>query len=117
MAKIIIFLDRVVNLYLYYVVMACFLSLVPNINFDYPLFDFIFKSAGFYLIPPIFGVSFSVMFVMVTLALISAGLKKVYLKYYFKEEPKLVVLSKEEFEQKFEKMQSELEKDKNDDNN
>ena len=41
MAKVIIFLDRLVNYYLYFVVMACFLSLVPNINPDYPLFDFI----------------------------------------------------------------------------
>jgi uncharacterized protein YggT (Ycf19 family) len=117
MAKFIIFLDRVVNLYLYYVVMACFLSLVPNINYDYPLFDFIFKTAGFYLIPPFFGVSFSVMFVMIALALISTGLKKIYIKYYFENEPKIVVLSKEEFEQKFGKSQSELEKDENDDNN
>jgi uncharacterized protein YggT (Ycf19 family) len=117
MAKFIIFLDRVVNLYLYYVVMACFLSLVPNINYNYPLFDFIFRAAGFYLIPPIFGISFSVMFVMVSLALFSTGLKKIYYKYYFDKELKLVVLTKEEFEQKFGKVPSNLEKDKNDDNN
>jgi uncharacterized protein YggT (Ycf19 family) len=115
MARFIIFLDRVVNLYLYYVVMACFLSLVPNINFDYPLFDFIFKSAGFYIIPPIFGVSFSVMFVMMALVLVSVGLKKIYLKYYAKDEPQIVILSKEEFEKTFGKVQSELEKDKKDD--
>ena len=30
-------------LYMYYVLGACMLSWVPNINPDYPLFNFIFK--------------------------------------------------------------------------
>jgi uncharacterized protein YggT (Ycf19 family) len=117
MARFIILLDRIVNFYLYYVIMACFLSLVPNINFDYPLFDFIFKSAGFYLIPPFFGFSFSVMVVMTVLVLISCGLKKIYIKYYAKNEPKIVVLTEEEFNKKFEDIKTELEKDKKDDSN
>ncbi len=78
MAKLILFLDRLVNFYLYYVVMACFLAIVPNINYDYPLFHFIFTSAGFYIIPPIFGISFSLLAMMITCVLISMGLKKAY---------------------------------------
>lgn len=97
MAKFIIFLDRLVNYYLYFVVMACFLSLVPNINPDYPLFDFIFKAAGFYLIPTFWGIIFSPAVMMVCLALLSAGLHKIYNKYYAKDEPQVLVMSPEEF--------------------
>jgi len=100
MAKFIIFLDRLVNYYLYFVVMACFLSLVPNINPDYPLFDFIFKAAGFYLIPSFWGIIFSPAVVMICLALISAGLHKIYYKYYAKDEPQIIVMSPEEFMKK-----------------
>ena len=57
MAKFLIYIIRILNLYLYFVVGACLLSLVPNINPNYPLFHYIFKFAGFYLIPPVFGVS------------------------------------------------------------
>ncbi len=100
MAKFIIFLDRLINYYLYFVVMACFLSLVPNINPDYPLFDFIFKAAGFYLIPSFWGIIFSPAVVMICLALISAGLHKIYYKYYAKDEPQIIVMSPEEFMKK-----------------
>ena len=51
--------------------MACFLSLVPNINPDYPLFNFIFKAAGFYIIPTIYGFIISPVLIMISLALIS----------------------------------------------
>ena len=101
MGKFILFLDRLINLYLYFVVMACFLSLVPNINPDFPLFHFIFKFAGFYLIPPIFGINISPMPSMVGLVLCSMGLKKIYIKFFAKKEPKIVFLSKEDFEKKF----------------
>jgi len=100
MAKFIIFLDRLINYYLYFVVMACFLSLVPNINPDYPLFNFIFKAAGFYLIPSFWGIIFSPAVVMICLALISAGLHKIYYKYYAKDEPQIIVMSPEEFMKK-----------------
>ena len=43
MANFIKFLYRLVMLYMYYVLGACMLSWVPNINPDYPLFNFIFK--------------------------------------------------------------------------
>jgi len=81
-----LFLDRVIHLYLYYVVMACFLALVPSINPDYPLFHYIFKFAGFYLFPPVFGISFSPMILMITLVLLSMGLRKIYVKLFFKNE-------------------------------
>ena len=97
MAKFIQFLYRLVNYYLYFEVMACFLALVPNINPNYPLFNFIFKIAGFYLIPPIFGFIISPMFVMIVSALIMMGLSKIYMKYYAPKEPKVVVMSPEEF--------------------
>ena len=115
MAKFIIFLDRLVNFYLYYVVMACFLSLVPYINPDYPLFNFIFKSAGFYLIPPIFGVSFSPMFVLALLVLCSIGLHKIYDKYYApktNEQPQVIVMTAEEFMEKFGNKNNENEENK-----
>ena len=109
MAKFIIFLDRIVNYYLYFVVMACFLSLVPNINPNYPLFDFIFKAAGFYLIPGIIGITFSPAIIMITLALISAGLHKIYEKYYAKDEPKILVMSPEDFIKKIQEESNEIE--------
>jgi hypothetical protein len=109
MAKFIIFLDRIVNYYLYFVVMACFLSLVPNINPNYPLFDFIFKAAGFYLLPGIIGITFSPAIIMITLALISAGLHKIYEKYYAKDEPKILVMSPEDFIKKIQDESNEIE--------
>lgn len=114
MANFILFLDRLVNFYLYYVVMACFLSLVPNINMDYPLFHYIFKFAGFYLIPPVFGVSFSPMLCMIMLVLVSMGLRKVYIKYYADKEPKIVILTKDEFINKL-KAQKQKGEEKKDD--
>lgn len=109
MAKFLIYLIRIVNLYLYFVVGACFLSLVPNINPNYPLFHYIFKFAGFYLIPSIFGVSFSPMAVLVCTALVSMGLVKLYDKYYASKEPQVIVVSPEEFIRKmaqFEKLKN-----------
>ena len=101
MGKFILFLDRVINLYLYYVVMACFLSLVPNINPDYPLFHYIFKCAGFYLIPPILGFVISPLFIMVTVVLISRTLKTLYIKYFLKKDAsQIVFITKDEFEKK-----------------
>lgn len=90
-----LFLDRVIHLYLYYIVMACFLALVPNLNPNYPLFHYIFKFAGFYLIPPIFGVSFSPMILMIILVLLSMGIRKIYVKLFLKNEQKNQTLSDE----------------------
>ena len=100
MGKFIKFLDRLINFYLYYVVMACFLTLIPYINPNYPLFNFIFKSAGFYIIPPIFGISFSPALVLTVLVLCSIGLNKIYDKFYAPKEPKIIVLTPEEFMKK-----------------
>ena len=97
MAKFIRFLYRLVNYYLYFVVMACFLALVPNINPNYPLFNYIFKIAGFYLIPPIFGFIISPMLVMIISALIMMGLGKIYAKYYAPKDPKVLVMTPEQF--------------------
>lgn len=97
MSKLIRFLYRLVNYYLYFVVMACFLALVPNINPNYPLFNYIFKIAGFYLIPPVFGFIISPMLVMIISALIMIGLGKIYSKYYAPKEPKVLVMTPEQF--------------------
>lgn len=97
MAKLIRFLYRLVNYYLCFVVMACFLALVPNINPNYPLFNYIFKIAGFYLIPPVFGFIISPMLVMIISALIMIGLGKIYDKYYAPKEPKVIVMTPEQF--------------------
>ncbi len=114
MAEFILFLDRLINLYLYYVVMACFLALVPNINMDYPLFHYIFKFAGFYIIPQFFGIFISPMVVMISLVLISMGLRKLYVKFYAPKEPKIVFLTKDEFIKKFNE-QNQKGEDKKDD--
>ena len=97
MAKFIRFLYRLVNYYLYFVVMACFLALVPNINPNFPLFNYIFKIAGFYIIPPIFGFIISPMLVLIILALIMMGLDKIYTKYYAPKDPKILVMTPEQF--------------------
>ena len=101
MVNFILFLDRLINFYLYYVVMACFLSLVPNINPAYPLFDFIFKSAGFYLIPPVFGFIISPVLMMILLTLVSIGVRKLYFKYFAPKEqkPNVIIMTPQEFMQ------------------
>lgn len=114
MANLIIFLDRLINLYLYFVIAACIMSWVPNINPNYPLFHFIFKFAGFYIIPPFAGVSFSPALVMVTAVLISMGLRKIYIKYYASKNPQIIVLTPEEFAKK---LAEENREDKKDDCN
>ncbi len=97
MAKFILFLDRLINLYLYFVIGACILSWVPNINPNYPLFHMIFKSAGFYILPPFMGLSFSPAVVMVVCALISMGLGKIYNKYFASNEPEIIVVTPDQF--------------------
>lgn len=107
MAKFILFLIRFFNLYLYFVVMACFLSFIPNINPNYPLFNFIFKLSGFYVIPPVFGFIISPMLILIILTLVMIGLTKLYDKYYAKEEPTVIIMSPEEFTQKLEELNKE----------
>mgnify|MGYP006916028600 CR=1 FL=1 len=106
MKKLIIFLYRVVNYYLYFIVMACFLAIVPNINPNYPLFHRIFQLAGFYIIPDIFGFIISPMILMTVLALIMIGLGKIYDKYYASKEPQVIVMSPEDFMKKMIKLQT-----------
>ena len=103
MAKFIRFLYRLINYYLYFVVMACFLALVPNINPNYPLFNYIFKIAGFYIIPPIFGLIISPMLVLIISALIMMGLDKIYAKYYAPKDPKVLVMTPEQFMEQIKK--------------
>ncbi len=103
MVKFIKFLYRLVNYYLYFVVMACFLALVPNINPNFPLFNYIFKIAGFYLIPPVFGFVISPMLVMVILALIMMGLNKIYTKYYAPKEQNVIIITPEQLVEQIKK--------------
>ncbi|MBR1424651.1 hypothetical protein IJ579_03720 [bacterium] len=127
MARLIIFLDKLVNLYLYFVVMACFLGLVPNINPNYPLFHYIFKFAGFFIIPPIFGMYLSPALIMVTTVLISTGLRKIHNKYFESKKPEIIIMSPAEFMDtmnraaarmdKFKKESSETSDDRKDDLN
>lgn len=119
MARFIVFLDKVINLYLYFIIMACFLGWVPNINPNYPLFHYIFKLAGFYIIPPIFGIYLSPAIVMVCIALISAGLHKIYEKYYLPKKPQVIVMSAKDFFEKADEFSKEKEtpERKDDENN
>lgn len=103
MAKFLMLLYRIVNLYTYFVVMACILLIVPNINPDYPLFNAIFTFAGFYLIPPVMGIMLSPMCVLMILTLINMGISKLYKSKYADKEPKIIVLSAEEFAKQFNK--------------
>lgn len=119
MARIIVFLNKLINLYLYFVIMACFLGCVPNINPNYPLFHYIFKFAGFNLIPPIFGFYISPAVVMISCALISRGLIKIYNKYYESKKPEVIVISADEFIKRaneFAQNSEELEERKDEDN-
>lgn len=122
MAKFLIILYRIINLYLYYVVMACLLSLLPYINPNYPLFNAIFKSAGFYLIPPVFGFIIGPAVILVGLALLSNFIEKYYNEHYAKNKPKIVVLTPEQFmramenKDEFIKSLEESEEEKNDRN-
>ena len=113
-AKLIILLDKILNLYLYFIIGACVLSWVPNINPDYPLFHYWFVIAGFYLIPPFWGISFSPVIPMLVAGMLSMGLRKLYDKFYKKDEPKIVIMNPEEFMQK---MNEEKREDKKDDSN
>ena len=119
MAKFIIFLDRVIYLYLCFIMGACLLSWVPNINPDYPLFSFIFKAAGFYLVPPIFGIGLGPALVMVVCAFVSFALGKIYQKFFAKKEQKVVVVTPEELIQKLKEQEENFikkeKKDKSDD--
>lgn len=114
MAKFIIFLNKLLNLYLYFVIGACVLSWIPDINPDYPLFNFIFTSAGFYMIPPFMGISISPAVVMLICALIMLGLKKIYDKHYADQKPEIIVITKEDFEKI--KQIKEKEEENNNDN-
>lgn len=113
MANLIIFLDRIIYLYLYFIVGACLLSWIPNINPDYPLFHFIFTAAGCYLLPPVMGFSIAPALVALVCASISTGLRKIYDKYYADKEPQVIVISPEELAQKL-KEQNKKKEDNND---
>lgn len=108
--KLILLLDRGVNLYLYYIVVACFLSLVPNINPNYPLFKFIFYSTGFYLLPPFLGFSFSPMILMIILVLLSIGLNKISARLV-NDEPPVIYITADEFIKGMEKLNVENSED------
>ncbi len=103
MGKFILFLDRLVNLYMYFILGACVLSWVPNINPNYPLFHYIFKFAGCYLLPPVMGFLFAPALVMVVCALVSMGLKKLYDKFFAEKEQKVIIITPEELIEKLEK--------------
>lgn len=113
MTKFILVIDRLVNLYMYYVAMACLLSWVPNINPDYPLFHFIFKSTGFFILKPFLGFIFTPLLLMVLCSLVSMGLQKLYEKLNKDKNKDILILSPEEF---FSKMEQERLKQENKEN-
>lgn len=118
MAKFIIFLDRLIYLYLCFIMGACLMSWIPNINPNYPLFNAVFTAAGFYLVPPIFGIGISPALLMVVLALISAGLRKIYNKFFAeKDEPKIVVVTPEELMEKLKEQHDNYVKKEQEENN
>ena len=101
MRVLILFLDRIINLYILFIVMACFLALIPNINPAYPLFHYIFMFAGFYLIPPIFGIVFAPVCMLCICTIISIGLRKLYDKYYNPKNHEVFYISAEQFAKHF----------------
>ena len=107
MANLIIILDRLILLYMYFIAGACIMSWIPNLNHDYPLFHAIFTAAGFYIIPPFMGLSFSPALVMAVCALISVGLRKIYLKYFVEKDKKIIVVSPEELIAKLKEQQED----------
>ena len=115
MGRVILFLGRLINLYLYFIIGACVLSWIPNVNPEYPLFKMIFKAAGAGVIPPFMGFDIGPAVVMIILALIWTGLEKIYKKYYAPKEPEVIIISKEELIEKL----NEQNKDNNEveDNN
>lgn len=106
MAKFIITLDRLIYLYLCFVMGACLLSWVPNINPDYPLFHFIFTAAGFYILPPLMGIGLGPAVVMIACSSVSFGLGKLYEKFFAKKEQQIVVVTPEEFIKKLEEQKN-----------
>lgn len=112
MGKFILILDRLIFLYMYFILGACILSWVPNINPDYPLFHYIFKLSGAYILPPIIGFGFGPALIMVVCALASMGLRKIYDKFYADKVPKVVILTPEDL---MEKLEKQKEGNKNDD--
>jgi len=76
-----------------------------------------FKIAGFYIIPPIFGVSFSPMAVLVFLVLVSISLRKIYIKFFAKNEPSIVILTKDEFIKTFKNLKNNTSKENKEDEN
>lgn len=119
MSRLILILDRLINLYMYYVGIACLLSWIPNINPNYPLFHFIFLSTGFYILPSFLGFIFAPLLIMVLCALISAGLRKLYIKLNKDNKQQILILSPEEFFEKMtqEKMKADKDKEDNNDSN
>ena len=111
MPALILFLDRVLNLYIMFIVLACFLALIPNINPMYPLFHYIFKFAGFYMIPPVFGISFAPVCMLCICTIISIGLRKVYVKYYNPKDKEVFYISAEQFMKHLNEM-DKIEEDK-----
>lgn len=108
---IIVFTDKLVNLYIYYVGIACLMSWIPNINPEYPLFHAIFKFAGFFLLPSIGGFIFAPLLIMTACVLISQGLGKLYLKLNKDKKPEIIILTPEEFMQKITSSEAEQKDD------
>ncbi len=99
---------------MYFIVGACILSWVPNINPDYPLFHFIFTAAGCYLLPPVLGFSIAPALVALICAFLSAGLRKLYDKYYADKEPQVIVVTPEMLAQKLKEQKLKKEENDND---
>lgn len=102
MANLIIFVDRLLYLYMYFIIFGCLLSWVPNLNPDYPLFHMIFVATGAYILPPIFGMLLGPCVVMLVLAASSYGLRKIYNKYYAEKERNILIITPEDLMKKLE---------------
>lgn len=116
MAKFIIFLDRVIYLYLCFIMGACLMSWIPNINPDYPLFKFIFTAAGFYLLPPVLGIGIAPALVMIVCAGISFALGKIYQKFFNKDEQKILVVTPDELIKKLKEQEENFIKKEQEEN-
>jgi uncharacterized protein YggT (Ycf19 family) len=114
MGKFILFIGRLIYLYLYFIVGACVLSWVPNINPQYPLFKLIFNMAGAGIFPPVLGFDIGPVVLMSVLGLIWAGLEKIYKKFYAPKDREIIIISKDELLEKLKEQKEDSEvKDNN----
>ena len=67
MKKFVKFLCQFIDIYIYYVVICCFLTWIPNLNWDFPAIKVLFWIAGFNILSNIPILSMFVPLIMICL--------------------------------------------------